>query len=208
MNTVDRRTLLASGALALAGAAAQSSPGRGAGRTEADLPGAGDHDPDRRRNRRVSGSPHLLHRAQLCRACDRARLRPDPRAAVLFPEADRRDPERRGRHGRGSSLSVADQELSPRGRAGGGAEIGRHQHRAGAGARSRLWLCARPRHDPARSAERHGGGKEAVGDRQELRPCRGARSDPPGRQSRAFHQGRDLARRQRHGAAELPISTR
>jgi 2-keto-4-pentenoate hydratase/2-oxohepta-3-ene-1,7-dioic acid hydratase in catechol pathway len=31
-----------------------------------------------------------------------------------------------------------------------------------------LRLCARPRHDPARLAERHGGREEAVGDRQEL----------------------------------------
>ena len=36
------------------------------------------------------------------------------------------------------------------------------------GARPRLWLRARPRHDPARPAERHGCGEEAVGDRQEL----------------------------------------
>ncbi|MGY4451215.1 2-keto-4-pentenoate hydratase/2-oxohepta-3-ene-1,7-dioic acid hydratase in catechol pathway [Bradyrhizobium sp. i1.3.1] len=48
------------------------------------------------------------------------------------------------------------------------AEIGRHQHPGRQGARSRLWLRARPRHDPARSPERHGRGKEALGDRQEL----------------------------------------
>ena len=65
----------------------------GANRREADLCDTCDDNPDRRRRGGISGPPHLLHRAQLCRACDRARLRSDPRAAVLFPEADRRDPE-------------------------------------------------------------------------------------------------------------------
>jgi fumarylpyruvate hydrolase len=31
-----------------------------------------------------------------------------------------------------------------------------------------LWLRVWPRYDPARPAERHGGGEEALGDRQEL----------------------------------------
>ena len=46
-------------------------------------------------------------------------------------------------------LSVVDQELSPRSGAGGGAEIRRHQHPAGKGARPCLWLRARSRHDRA-----------------------------------------------------------
>ncbi|MGY4415462.1 hypothetical protein ACVWW4_007198 [Bradyrhizobium sp. LB7.1] len=54
------------------------------------------------------------------------------------------------------------------GRAGRCAEIRRQQHSGREGARSCLWLRARPRHDPARSPERHGRGEEALGDRQEL----------------------------------------
>src|SRR5450631_157318 len=114
MVTVDRRTMLATGALALAGAAAQTGGAEAQAGPKpifpvpvTTIPIVGETD------RRVCRPPHLLHRAQLCRACDRAWLRPDPRAAVLFPEADRRHPERRDRRGRGSSLSVADQELSP-----------------------------------------------------------------------------------------------
>ncbi|MHC2670107.1 2-keto-4-pentenoate hydratase/2-oxohepta-3-ene-1,7-dioic acid hydratase in catechol pathway [Bradyrhizobium diazoefficiens] len=48
------------------------------------------------------------------------------------------------------------------------AEIRRHQYPGREGARPRLWLRARSRHDPARSPERHGRGEEAVGNRQEL----------------------------------------
>ncbi len=69
MTTLDRRTILATGALALAGAATQSGRAAAAGRSQTDLSGACDHDPDRRRDRRVSGPPHLLHRPQLRRAC-------------------------------------------------------------------------------------------------------------------------------------------
>ena len=45
-------------------------------------------------DRGVSGAPHLLHRPQLRGACARDGVGPDPRAAVLLPEADRRDPVR------------------------------------------------------------------------------------------------------------------
>ncbi len=144
-----------------------------------------------------------MHRAQLCGPCHRARFRSEPRAAVLFPEAHRCHPERCGRRRRRSSVSIADQELPSRGRTGRGAEIRRHQYSRREGPRSCLWLCAGPRHDAARSAERHGGGEEAVGNRQELRPCGGAGADPSRQQDRPFHQGRNLARGQRHGAAEL-----
>ena len=74
MNTVDRRAILASGALALAGAATQG------GRAEAQagpkpmfpvpavtIPIVGETDV-------FPGAPHLLHRPQLRRARDRARL--------------------------------------------------------------------------------------------------------------------------------------
>mgnify|MGYP003694296839 CR=1 FL=1 len=50
---------------------------------------------DRRHERDVPGAAHLLHRPQLRRACARDGLRPEPRAAVLLPEAERRDPVRR-----------------------------------------------------------------------------------------------------------------
>ena len=117
-------------------------PGDRASRAQADLSGCRHDHSDRRRDRRVPGAPHLLHRPQLRRARARDGLGPEPRAAVLLPEADRRHPERRDRHGRRPSLSVADQELSLRGRAGGGAEIRRHQHPGGEGARPRLRLRA------------------------------------------------------------------
>jgi hypothetical protein len=54
------------------------------------------------------------NRAQLRGTRDRARFGPEPRAAVLLPEADRRDPKCRDRGGRRSSLSFAHQELSSR----------------------------------------------------------------------------------------------
>ena len=82
------------------------------------------------------------------------------------------------------------------------------QHPGRQGARPRLWLRARPRHDPARPAERHGRREEAVGDRQELRPRRAARPDASGEQDRPFHQGRDLAQGQRQGEAELATSSK
>ena len=41
----------------------------------------------------LPGAAHLLHRPQLRGARARDGLRPDPRAAVLLPEADRRDPD-------------------------------------------------------------------------------------------------------------------
>ena len=56
----------------------------GAGRPKADVSGSGDDDSDCRRGRRVSGPPHLLHRPQLCRACDRARLDPTREPPFFF----------------------------------------------------------------------------------------------------------------------------
>ena len=48
MSNVDRRTILATGALALAGAAAQGSAAAGASRSEVDLSGWYDDNSDRR----------------------------------------------------------------------------------------------------------------------------------------------------------------
>ena len=59
MTTLDRRTILASGALALAGTAVQGSPSRSPSRSEGDVSGAGHHNPDRRRDRRVSGPTRI-----------------------------------------------------------------------------------------------------------------------------------------------------
>ena len=71
-----------------------------------------------------------------------------------------------------------------------------------AGARPRLRLHDRPRHDPARPAAGDGRREEAVGDRQELRPLGADRADPPGGAGRPLHQGRDHAQGQRRGQAE------
>ena len=60
---------------------------------------------------------------------------PEPRAAVLLPEAERRDPVRRRRHDGRPSVSAAHQELSLRDRARRRARQGRPQ-RAGRAARS------------------------------------------------------------------------
>ena len=80
---------------------------------------------------------------------------------------------------------TADQELPLRDRAGRGARQGRAQRLARPGARPRLRLCGRPRHDPARPAAGDGRREEAVGDRQELRPLGADRADPPGRRRSA-----------------------
>ena len=50
---------------------------------------------DRRHERDVPGAAHLLHRPQLRRARARDGVGSEPRAAVLLPEAERRDPVRR-----------------------------------------------------------------------------------------------------------------
>ena len=47
MSNVDRRTILATGALALAGTAVQGGDGRGAGRSEIDFSGWHHDHPDR-----------------------------------------------------------------------------------------------------------------------------------------------------------------
>ena len=168
MKKTTRRSLLATAAAVTAASIADAAPAAAQAAPKPIFPVPMVTIPIVGETECVPGPPHLLHRPQLRRARDRARLGSEPRAAVLLPEADRCDPERRGRRGRRPSLSVADQELSSRGRAGGRAEIRRHQHPGREGARPCLWLRARPRHDPARSPERHGGGEEAVGDRQEL----------------------------------------
>jgi fumarylpyruvate hydrolase len=113
MVTVDRRTMLATGALALAGAAAQT------GRAEAQagpkpifpvpvttVPIVGETDVFAVRRIYCIGRNYAAHAIE--RGSDPTREPP-----FFFPEADRRHPERRDRRGRGPSLSVADQELSP-----------------------------------------------------------------------------------------------
>ena len=74
---------------------------------------------------------------------------------------------------------------------------------AAQGARPRLWLRRRPRHDAARSADRHARAEEAVGSGQGLRPRRAHRPDASGGEDRPFQQGRDLARGQRRGQAAV-----
>ena len=73
-----------------------------------------------------------------------------------------------------------------------------------AGARPRLRLHDRPRHDPARPAAGDGRREEAVGDRQELRPLGADRADPPGGAGRPLHQGRDHARRSTARSSRTP----
>ena len=109
MTTVDRRTILATGALALA-AATQGAPAQAQAGPKAmfpvpatTIPIVGETDVFQVRRIYCIGRNYAAHAIE--RGSD-----PDARAAVLLPEADRRDPERRDRHRRRSSLSVADQE--------------------------------------------------------------------------------------------------
>ena len=127
---------------------------------------------------------------------------PNARAAVLLPEAHRRDPDRAARRDDRSSLPDADQELPLRGRARRGAGQGRPRRPGRARARSRLWLHGRARHDAARPAARDGRREEAVGDRQELRPLGGAGAAAAGGEDRPLHAGRDLAQGERADEAE------
>ena len=141
-------------------------------------------------DRALPGAPHLLHRAQLRGACARDGVRPDARAAVLLPEADRRGAGRDARHGRRPPVSAADQELPLRSRAR------RRARRAGATSPSRRRSTSStatrvgPRHDAARPAARDGRREEAVGDRQELRPLGAARAAAPVADIGHFTKGR------------------
>ncbi len=74
---------------------------------------------------------------------------------------------------------------APRGRAGGGAQVGRHEHPARAGARPRLRLCGGARHDAARPAGRGEEARPPVGDRQGVRAFGADRPAAPRRRGRA-----------------------
>jgi len=100
MDTIDRRTILATGALALAGAAAQSKPAAAQAGPKPMFPVAaiiipivGEADVFQVRRIYCIGATMLRIPARW--------LGPDARAAVLLPETDRCDSERRHRHGRG-----------------------------------------------------------------------------------------------------------
>jgi fumarylpyruvate hydrolase len=122
------------------------------------------------------------------RALARDGLQPEPRAAVLLPEADRRDPVR-------APGTVADHPypsltknyhyeaelVAVLGKGGRNIPV--------AGARPRLGLHARPGHDAPRPAARDGRREEAVGDRQELRPLGADRPGAPVAQTGHFTQG-------------------
>ena len=209
MNPIDRRTALQAGAAlaasTLAACAASPTP-------RPDPAVANDANvlfrraatvrADRRLAGGVPGAPHLLHRPQLRGACARDGIGSDPRAAVLLPEAVGRGAARADRQDHRAPVPDADEELPLRARARRGARYRRPRHPDRARARLRLRLRGRPRHDASRPAERDEEGREAVGDRQELRPFGADRPDPSGRPGRALHEGRDRAEGQRRREAE------
>src|SRR5229473_3951063 len=168
MNTVDRRTILASGTLALAGAAIQSVPAEAQAGVRpifpvpaTTIPIVGETEVFQVRRIYCIGRNYAAHAIE--RGSDPNREPPfffqKPTDAIqnvaIGAVADHPYP---------SLTKNYHHEVELVGRA----EIGRHQYSAGAGARTRLWLCARSGYDPARSAKRHGRGKEAVGNRQEF----------------------------------------
>ena len=204
---MDRRKVLSTSGAAAVAALAGCATG-GAGSSSAAVAHRLQRRPadaaDRRHERDVPGAADLLHRPQLRRACARDGVGSEPRAAVLLPEAQRRDPVRRHRHDRRPSVSAADQELPLRDRARRRARQGRPQRSGRAGAHARLRLHGRPRHDPARPAAGDGRREEAVGDRQELRPLGADGAAAPRRRRRPLHQGRDQRSRSTASSSRTP----
>ena len=96
---------------------------------------------------------------------------------------------------------AAYERRAPRGRAGGGARQGRHEHPGRRGARPRLGLCGRARHDPARPAGDRQADGPALGDRQGVRGLGAGRPDAAGLGDRASRGRADPAQGQRRGAA-------
>src|ERR1700710_2677650 len=97
MTTLDRRTILASGALALAGTAVQGGPAAAQAGPKAMFPVPATTIP-------IVGETDVFQvRRIYCIGRNYAApgvgggWDPGPRAAVFLPEADRCDPERRGR---------------------------------------------------------------------------------------------------------------
>ena len=82
-----------------------------------------------------SGAAHLLHRPQLRRPCARDGLRPDARAAVLLPEADRCDPDRAAAARCDHPYPTLTKNYHYESRAGRGARQGRAQYPDRPGAR-------------------------------------------------------------------------
>ena len=168
METVDRRALLATGALALAGtaAAARSANAQSGAKPIFDVPAvtipiAGEKDVFPVRRIYCIGRNYAAHAIE--RGSDPTREPPfffqKPTDAIQYVPpgtvADHPYPSLTKNYHHEVELVAALKS--------GGTNIAARQ-----GARSRLWLRARPRHDAPRSSERHGGGEEAVGDRQEL----------------------------------------
>ena len=132
MSNVDRRTILATGALALAGAAAEGSAAHAqagpksifpVGTTTIPIVGETDVFPVRRIY--CIGRNYAAHAREM--GSD-----PNREPPFFFQKPTDAIQNVADRRGRRSSLSLAHQELSLRGRTGGGAEIGRHQYSGGA----------------------------------------------------------------------------
>ena len=168
MNTVDRRTILATGALALAGAAAQGTPAEAQAGPKpifpvpaTTIPIVGETEVFQVRRIYCIGRNYAAHAIE--RGSDPTREPPfffqKPTDAIqnvaIGAVADHPYPSLTKNYHHEVELVAAL-------KSGGSQYPGRE------GARSRLWLRARPRYDPARPAERHGRGEEAVGNRQEL----------------------------------------
>ena len=149
----------------------------------------------------VSGSPHLLRRPQLRRACGRDGLY-RPRAAVLLHEAGRCGAAGRRGQRRPDALPEPDEEPAPRGRAGRRDRQGRPQHPRCRRDGPHLGLRGRARHDAPRPAGRGEEARPAVGHRQGLRRIGADRPAAPRRGLR------DLAPRRRSGSTSTASSGR
>ena len=168
MSNVDRRTILATGALALAGAAAQGSAAHAqagpksifpVGTTTIPIVGETDVFPVRRIY--CIGRNYAAHAREM--GSDPNREPPfffqKPTDAIqnvaIGAVGDHPYPSLTKNYHYEVELVAALKS--------GGTNIPAEQ-----GARPRLRLCARPRHDAARSAARDGRREEAMGDRQEF----------------------------------------
>ena len=203
MDTVDRRTILATGALALAGAATQSGPAAAqagpksifpVGVTTIPIVGETDVFPVRRIY--CIGRNYAAHSREM--GSDPTREPPfffqKPTDAIqnvaIGDVADHPYPSLTKNYHHEVELVAALKS--------GGNNIPPEQ------ALDHVYGYALGLDMTRRDLQSaHGRRKEAMGNRQELRPRRRARTDPSGREDRPFHQGRDLAGGQRHRQAEL-----
>ena len=135
-------------------------------------PGAGGEAPRKRdrwtapRRGRLSGQ-HRVEKARADGQDEQAEQHLQPTAGHCVGEVHAEADRRRRPLGPDHPLPDHHPELPLRAGAGDGNRQGRPQHSGGGRARSRLGLCGRARHDAAR----HPGRRQALGDRQVLRPA-------------------------------------